>query len=72
MSKFSIASHKTKDEIFVQKHKVITIYGQNRQNYVSLLEKYGLVNTDELKTVWDTFSEKNYGECRRIFKNALQ
>lgn len=70
MSKFAIASHKTKDEIFVQKYKVVTIYGQNRLKYISLLEKYNLTQTDNLKTVWDTFSEQCPGECRRIFKNG--
>lgn len=70
MSKFAIASHQTKDEIFIQKYKIVTIYGQNRLNFISLLEKYGLTKTDDLKTVWNTFSEQNPGECTRITKNG--
>ena len=67
MSQFAIASHKTGDEIFIRKYKLVDFLGENRLNFIPLLEKYGIVETKNLKTAWDTFTHDTPGECTRIY-----
>ncbi len=71
LSQFAIASHKSKEEIFVQKYKVLSIYSEAPEKYVDLLTEYGLHETDNLITVWDTFSKDHPGECRRVSMDGL-
>jgi hypothetical protein len=66
MSQFAIASHKTKDEIFIRKYKLVDIFGKNRLSFIPVLKKHGIVETKNLKTVWDTFTHDAPGECSRI------
>lgn len=66
MSQFAIASHQSKDEIFIQKYKVVSIYSKSIEKHAPLLEKYKLRKTDALITAWDTFTHDHPGECRRI------
>lgn len=66
MSQFAIASHKTGDEIFIQKYKLVDLLGKNRLQFVPLLQKNGIVETKNLKTVWDTFTKNSPGICTRI------
>ena len=67
MSQFAIASHKTGDEIFIRKYKLVDILGKNRISFIPLLEKHGIVETKNLKTIWDTFTNDTPGECSRIY-----
>lgn len=71
MSQFAIASHQSGDEIFLQKYKLVSIYSQTPENYISLLKRHGLRQTDRLVTVWDTFSPEHPGECNRINIDGL-
>lgn len=66
MSQFAIASHRSHEEIFIQKYKVVSIYSRMPEKYVSLLTQYGLHQTDNLITAWNTFTQDYPGECRRI------
>lgn len=67
MSQFAIASHKTRDEIFIRKYKVVDILGKNCVSFIPLLKKYGIAETKNLKTIWDTFTNDTPGECSRIY-----
>jgi len=66
MSQFAIASHMTNDEIYIQKYKVITIYCNEPIKYVNLLKKHGLIQTDNLLTAWNTFSDETPGHVQTI------
>ncbi len=65
-SQFAIASHTSKDEIFIQKYKIICIYSKQIDNYAELMKKYGITQTKTLVTAWDTFSEENPGACSSV------
>ncbi|MGW8114001.1 hypothetical protein ACVS9P_02260 [Caproicibacterium sp. NSD3] len=71
LSQFAIASHKSHEEIFIQKYKVVSIYSEMPEKHVGLLTKYGLHETDKLITAWNTFSPDYPGECRRICMEGL-
>ena len=71
ISSFAIASHITNDELFIQKYKLINIYCREPEMYFDLLEKYELEQTDDLITVWNTFSSETPGEARRIELNGI-
>lgn len=62
-TQFAIASHQTKDEIFIQTYKVVSIYSKTPEKYIPLLKKYGLRKTRNLITAWDTFSREHPGDC---------
>lgn len=66
MSSFGFASHKTKDEIFVGKYNVVTIYSKKPKKFMNLLEGFGIKRTKKLITAWNTFSESSPGCCKRI------
>jgi hypothetical protein len=71
LSQFAIASHKSHEEIFIQKYKVVSIYSKRPEKYVAFLTKYGLHRTDHLITAWNTFSHDYPGECRSICMEGL-
>lgn len=68
-SQFGVASHSTKDELFVQKYKIPYIYSKNIDKYIYLMNKYNIGKTQNLVTVRNTFSCENYGECRTVTIN---
>ena len=71
ISQFAVASHSTGDEMFIKTYKVIDIYTDNQEKYISLLEKYGLKQTENLITAWNTFSHETPGEARCLKMNGL-
>jgi len=71
MSQFAIASHTTNDELYIQKYKVMSIYCDESEKYIEFLKKYGLGQTDNLRTAWDTFSHETPGQARKIEINGL-
>jgi len=71
VSQFAIASHTTKEEMFIQKYKLIDIYCDQPVKYFDFLEKYELKQNDDLLTIWNTFSRKTPGEARRITMNGM-
>lgn len=66
MSCFGFASHNEKIEIYCTKYNVVQIFCFDTYKYGKLLEKYGIHETDNITTAWDTFSEEHYGESRII------
>lgn len=66
ISQFAIASHTNHEEVFVQKYKITDLYSFSPRRFVPLLQKYGLTETEQLFTVWDTFSPETPGRCRRV------
>ncbi|MCL2507691.1 MAG: hypothetical protein FWF05_00800 [Oscillospiraceae bacterium] len=71
ISQIAVASHITNDEMFIQKYKVISIFCDDPIKYIEFLEKYGLVQADNLLTVWDAFSRESPGEARRTEVNGI-
>lgn len=70
-SQFGIASHQSREEVFIQKYKLTDFYSAAPRKFIPLLEKYGLSQTQDLITVWDTFSPETPGECRLIAIDGL-
>lgn len=66
MSQFAIASHTTKDEIYIRKYKIIDIYSKEVASYFELLERFEIKKTDNLETAWDTFSMESFGETTLV------
>lgn len=71
MSSFGVASHVTGDEILIQKYKVVAIYSGEITKYCALMNRYGIVQTDNLVTVWNTFSHEHPGTCELVSINGL-
>ena len=71
LSQFAIYSHVTKDGIYIEKYKVVSIFSNKPEEYIELLKKYGLTQTDKLFTVWDTFSHETPGIAERIELNGI-
>ena len=65
ISQFAIATHGG-DEMFIQKYKIIDIYSKEPKKYFDFLKKYGLTQTNNLLTAWDTFTRETPGEVRRV------
>ena len=66
ISQFAVYSHVAKDGIYIQKYKIATIYSSKPAEYIELLKSYGLVQTDNLITAWDTFSHEAPGRAQCI------
>ncbi|MEL7608668.1 MAG: hypothetical protein AAGU74_04125 [Bacillota bacterium] len=66
MSEFGVSSHKTGDEIFIAKYKIALIFSKNIKQYFSLLDKYGITETNDLITAWDIISSEYPGERSRV------
>ena len=71
ISQFAIYSHTAKDGIYIQKYKIITIFSNSPAEYVEILRKYNLTQTDKLITAWDTFSCETPGNLHRIETNGI-
>ena len=71
ISQFGIASHATGDEMFIQKYKLVDIYCKEPQMYFDFMGKYGLRQTDQLLTVWQTFSQETPGKARSVKVDGL-
>ncbi len=66
MSQFGVASHRSGDEIFIQKYKIVAIFSKDIAKYIPLMNQYGISETDHLITAWDTFSQEHPGSCSRV------
>ena len=66
MSQFGVRSLESGDEIFIAKYKIGLIFSDNVQKYSFLLNKYGILKTNNLITAWDTFSPDYPGQCSRV------
>lgn len=61
LSQFGISSHKTGDEIFIQKYKIVSILSKNINSFIPLIENHDVVKTTTLVTAWDTFTQEAPG-----------
>ena len=66
ISQFSVASHVTNDDFFIQKYKLIDLFSTTPARFVPLFKKYGLSETSEILTPWDTFSSQHPGTVKRV------
>lgn len=71
MSQFAVASHVNNEEMFIQKYKLTAFYSSSPRRFIPFLKRYGLTETDNLITVWNTFSQETPGECRRVSINGF-
>ena len=71
MSQFAVASHVNNEEMFIQKYKLTALYSSFPRRFIPFLKRYGLTETDNLITVWNTFSQETPGECRRVSINGF-
>lgn len=71
MSQFAVASHVNNEEMFIQKYKLTAFYSSFPRRFIPFLKRYGLTETDNLVTVWNTFSQETPGECRRVSINGF-
>ena len=71
MSQFAVASHVNNEEMFIQKYKLTAFYSSSPRRFIPFLQRYGLTETDNLITVWNTFSQETPGECRRVSINGF-
>lgn len=71
MSQFAVASHVNNEEIFIQKYKLTAFYSSSPRRFIPFLQRYSLTETDNLITVWNTFSQETPGECRRVSINGF-
>lgn len=63
--RFGFGCHESQDELMVDKYNVITIWSQNIDDYDDFFEPHDIPKVQELKSVWDYFSEENPGICNR-------
>jgi hypothetical protein len=66
MSSFGFASHVNKDEIFVGKYKVTNIFTAEPLRYHQMLKEQNIPEENEIKTVWNNFSEDAPGEAQSL------
>ena len=66
MSQFAIYSHLTRDGIYIQKYKVVSIFSHEPAKHIGFLESYGLTQTEQLLTVWDTISRESPGQVEAV------
>jgi len=66
ISQFAIYSHATYDGIYIQKYKIARIYSPAPTAYIELLESFGITKTENIFTVWDTFTHETPGQTQRI------
>lgn len=71
MSQFAVASHVNNEEMFIQKYKLTAFYSSFPRRFIPFLKRYGLTETDNLITVWNTFSQETPGECRLVSINGF-
>ena len=67
ISQFAVASHTSREELFIKKYKLIELYSPSPRRFVPLLQRNGLTETARLFT----FSQTTPGKCRRIAMDGL-
>jgi hypothetical protein len=61
LCKFGFASHKSGDELMVEKYGVVTIQSNQVVKYIDFYLEHEIKQTDNLKTAWDNFTDDNPG-----------
>lgn len=63
---FAIASHATGEELYLDQYKVIRLYSPKVRRFLPLLARYGLTETQQLVTAWDTISQAHPGQTMLV------
>ena len=64
MNLFGVGCHESGEEILFGRYNVMTLYTKNAGTYRSFFDNFGIKETDNLVTAWDTFDREHAGECR--------
>lgn len=67
---FGIASHTTREELFVGKYKIIQIFTGSEARCKKLLHEMRIPLEENIKTVWENFSQENPGTTSTITMNG--
>ena len=70
LSRFGFGSHKSNYEVYVMDYQQVNIYYPEKTKVKALLENLGIVRTDKLVTMWDSFSEQTPGISIRVELNG--
>lgn len=65
---FGFGSHMVTDEVFVGPYKIFTIFTEEVEKYIEVLSDLEFERLEDLRTVWDNFSESAPG-ARMIIKH---
>ena len=66
ISCFGFASHTSRDEIYLGKYKVTTIFTPDSSRYQTFLAGLGIPQEEKIKTVWQNFTRQAPGQADRI------
>ena len=70
MTCFGFASHTSHDEIYLGRYNIVTIFSSDKVHYKQLLSEQGIPQEEQIKTVWDNFSQTMPGHTKRIHING--
>ena len=63
MNLFGIGGHESGEEILFGRYNVMTLYTKSTDKYRKFFAEFGIRETDNLITAWNTFDEDHPGEC---------
>lgn len=67
---FGFGSQTSHDEIAIRKYNIVTIHCTNNSTYENLFKEFGITETENLITAWDTFSADSPGISEKIELNG--
>lgn len=68
---FGFGSHMGTDEVFVGPFKIFTIFTEELEKYIDVLSDLGFERLEDIRTVWDNFSESTPGSRNIIKHNGI-
>lgn len=63
MNLFGIGVHNGGEEIVFGRYNVMTLFTKNADTYREFFDEFGIKETGNLVTAWDTFDNEHPGEC---------
>ena len=67
---FGFASHASHDELYFGKYNIATIFSSDEERHRGLFARLNIPQEEEIKTVWDSFSQTAPGRAERISING--
>lgn len=64
MNTFGIGGHHSEEEILFAPYNVMTIFTRDSEKFRPFLKDFGIKETDNLVTAWETFDQDHPGECK--------
>lgn len=71
MINFGFGSHIGMDEIFVGPYKIFTVFTDKVERYIEVLSGLGFIKIENIKTVWENFSETSPGSKMTIKNTGI-